>query len=291
MKLRFAAWLPALLMGTGVDTWAQTAPTALPVPSNAAFKQHLEELAGRVPDGFTIITQAPFVVIGDEPADIVKRHSKTVQWAVEKLKQDFFQRDPDEVIDIWLFRDKASYTNYAHVLFNDIPSSPFGYYSAAHHALVMNIGTGTGTLVHEIVHPFIRANFPSCPPWFNEGLASLYEAPTEKNGHIQGGINWRFKRLEKAIKEGRTISFEKLTSLDEHAFYGGDEYGQYYAQSRYLCYYLQEHGLLVKFYKQFVAAAKQDPTGFVTLKNILGETDMEAFRKKWEKFILGFRGS
>jgi len=28
-------------------------------------------------------------------------------------------------------------------------------------------------LVHEIVHPFMRANFPECPAWFNEGLASL----------------------------------------------------------------------------------------------------------------------
>ena len=34
----------------------------------------------------------------------------------------------------------------------------------------MNISTGGGTLVHEIVHPFIEANFPACPPWLNEGL-------------------------------------------------------------------------------------------------------------------------
>ena len=25
--------------------------------------------------------------------------------------------------------------------------------------------TGGGTLVHEIVHPFLRANFPECPAW------------------------------------------------------------------------------------------------------------------------------
>jgi hypothetical protein len=60
--------------------------------------------------------------------------------------------------------------------------------------------------------------------------------------------------------------------------------------ARYLCYYLQEQGLLVKFYHQFVTEAEQDPTGYATLKNVLGESDMEAFRKKWEKFVLGFRG-
>ena len=30
-------------------------------------------------------------------------------------------------------------------------------------------------LVHEMVHPFMDADFPACPAWFNEGLASLYE--------------------------------------------------------------------------------------------------------------------
>ena len=50
----------------------------------------------------------------------------------------------------------------------------------------MNISTGGGTLVHEIVHPFVAANFPNCPAWFNEGLGSLYEQSGEVNGAIHG---------------------------------------------------------------------------------------------------------
>ena len=74
-------------------------------------------------------------------------------------------------------------------------------------------------------------------------------------------------------------------------FYGGGaSYSQHYAQARYLCYYLQEKGLLVKFYHQFVAGAGHDPTGFATLKSVLGEKDMESFKRKWEKFVLGLRG-
>ena len=46
----------------------------------------------------------------------------------------------------------------------------------------------------------------------------------------------------------------------------------------------------MKFYHEFVAAAKEDPTGYATLKRVLGEKDMEAFEAKWEKFILGLRG-
>ena len=41
--------------------------------------------------------------------------------------------------------------------------------------MLMNISTGGGTLVHELVHALIRPDFPNVPTWFNEGLASLYE--------------------------------------------------------------------------------------------------------------------
>lgn len=47
----------------------------------------------------------------------------------------------------------------------------------------------------------------------------------------------------------------------------------------------------MKFYHQFVADAQRDPTGYAALKRVLGESDMEAFRKKWEKFVLGWRGA
>jgi hypothetical protein len=53
-----------------------------------------------------------------------------------------------------------------------------------------------------------------------------------------------------------------------------------------LCYYLQEHGLLVNFYREFNAHSREDPTGYATLQRVLSETDMTAFQKKWEKFVL-----
>jgi hypothetical protein len=150
----------------------------------------------------------------------------------------------------------------------------------------MNIGTGGGTLVHEIVHPFMEANFSAAPPWLNEGLGSLYEQCGDQNGHIHGYTNWRLPGLQRAIKAKTVPSFKTLTSMNEHAFYN-DERGTNYAQARYLCYYLQQQGLLVKFYKEFHANQKSDPTGYATLQKILEETDMDAFENKWEKFVLG----
>ena len=81
-------------------------------------------------------------------------------------------------------------------------------------------------------------------------------------------------------------SFTTLLSTTRDEFYEQDP-GSNYAQARYLCYYLQEHGLLTRFYREFHAARAADPTGFDTLKKVLGEADMETFQKKWEQFVLG----
>src|SRR5204863_118348 len=129
--------------------------------------------------------------------------TNTIAWASSRLKQEFFSRAPEQIVDVWLFKDDASYRKHARQLFGDSPTTPFGYYSHEHHALVMNISTGTGTLVHEMVHAFMPANFPGCPAWFNEGLASLYEQCGEKSGRIVGFPNWRLPKLQEAIRSGK----------------------------------------------------------------------------------------
>jgi len=256
--------------------------------SKSEFDQHIKELKKRIPSSeFSIVVQPPFVVVGDEPPDVVAQHAEeTIKWAVEKLKADFFPKDPEDILDIWLFKNAHSYEKYTQSIFNDKPSTPYGYYSRSHKALIMNIATGGGTLVHELVHPFVEANFPSCPPWLNEGLGSLYEAVGEQDGHIHGFVNWRLPGLQQAIKDGTVPSFKTLTGLDSTNFYS-DGRGVNYAQARYLCYYLQERGLLIKFYRQFHAQQANDPTGYKTLTSILG--NMDVFKKQWEKYVTDLR--
>jgi hypothetical protein len=98
-------------------------------------------------------------------------------------------------------------------------------------------------------------------------------------------VNWRLPGLQKAIKAGEVGSFKDLLAMDANAFYG-DTRGVNYAQARYLCYYLQQKGLLFTFYKKFHANQKTDPTGYQTLKSVLRETDMQQFQRKWEKYVL-----
>lgn len=258
--------------------------------TDADFAKHVAELKKKLPTNkFSVVIQPPFVVVGDEsPVEVVRRAEGTVKWAVERLKQDFFAKDPKEILDVWLFKDEQSYEKYTRLVFSETPTTPYGYYSSHHKALIMNIGTGGGTLVHEIVHPFMEANFPNCPPWLNEGLGSLYEQCGEVDGHIHGFTNWRLPGLQQAIRAKQVPPFKSLMALDTAGFYNEDK-GVNYGQARYLCYYLQQKGLLVKFYKEFHAHQKDDPTGYVSLRKILGETDMDAFQKRWEKFVLDLR--
>jgi hypothetical protein len=256
----------------------------------AEVAKHIRELKKKLPsDDFTIVEAPPFVVIGDDqPAEVRRRAKDTVEWAVEKLKAAYFEKDPEDILDIWLFKDKESYEDNAQKLFHTKPDTPYGYYSPTDKALIMNIATGGGTLVHEIVHPFVAANFPDCPAWFNEGLGSLYEQCGEEDGQIHGYTNWRLPDLQAAIRKHRVPSFKTLCSTTSEEFYEKDR-GTNYAQARYLCYYLQQEGLLQKFYHRFCANRKDDPTGYATLQEVLGRKDMSVFQKEWEEYVLKLR--
>ena len=258
--------------------------------TNADYAQHVMKLKEKLPEGdFHIVLQRPFVVVGDEAKDVVRQRAlQTVKWSVDRLKRAYFKRDPRDIIDIWLFKDKESYEKNAEKLFGAKPHTRFGYYSPSQKSLVMNISTGGGTLVHEIVHPFIASNFPRCPSWFNEGLASLYEQSSEYRGNIWGLTNWRLKGLQKAIVDEKVPEFEELCSTTTRQFYDEDK-GTNYSQARYLCYYLQQQGLLAKYYHAFRANAADDPTGLKTLKQVLGVDDLKKFKKDWEHFVMRLR--
>jgi len=263
----------------------------------ADYAVHIHGLKKRLPhDKFHIVLQPPFVVVGDQSQTMVRRHAtQTVQWTVDRIKRQYFKKDPDEIIDVWLFKDTESYEKHNLQLFSQKPTTPYGYYSPTHNVLVMNISTGGGTLVHEIVHPFMASNFPACPAWFNEGLASLYEQSSTRGGKIWGLTNWRLGGLQTAITDRRVPSFKTLCSTTTEQFYNQDP-GTNYSQARYLCYYLQERGLLNEYYHQCRANSQQDPTGYETLKRVLAagreplsDADMATFKVRWEKYVASLR--
>ena len=252
----------------------------------AALAQHVMKLKknGEIPDGYATRIVGPFLIIGDEAPSRVDHYAKTVAWTVDHLKRDFQMREPPNVIDVWLLGDADSYTDTVLRLLGLRPSTPYGFFMPSHQALFMNISTGGGTLVHELVHPFVGASFPAVPAWFNEGLASLYEAVREEHGQMWGLPNWRLAGLQRAIRAGKLPSFATMTADSRDHFYTS---GTSYAQARYLCLYLQEKGLLHRYYDQFRAGVSGDPSGYKTLVRVLGEPDMAGFEKQWQAWVLG----
>ncbi len=255
-------------------------------PSQKDLDDHAAALVERLKgDGFTVVVEPPFVVLGDGPAREV-RHIATgfLRSKVQLLEKDFFTKRPTKLLEVWLFHDEKSFRKGAKKYFNDTPDTPYGYYSPSDNALIMNV-SGLGTLSHELVHPFMEANFPDVPSWFNEGLASLFEYPGERKGHIIGHVNWRLPNLKKEIRAGTLPSFGKLLTTTRDGFYEAD--WDAYAQARYLVYYLQEQGKLRDFYQKFLAD-KTDHTGKTALEAVLGES-LDTFEPKWRKWVLALK--
>ncbi|HEY5934462.1 MAG TPA: DUF1570 domain-containing protein [Kofleriaceae bacterium] len=279
-------------------TDADPVPAPAPTPGKAfsftaaQYEAHIKALRTRFKklglSDLSVRVEDPFVVIGNGTPARLERDSGTVRWAADKLEQDFFAKRPAKILDIYLFADAKSYEHGVATLHGEAPDTPYGFYSPGDGALYMNIATGGGTLVHEIVHPYVQADFPSAPPWLNEGLGSLFEQSAERDGHIVGLTNWRLAGLHDAISADAVPSFKKLTGLDSAGFYGKGS-GTHYAQARYLLYYMQEKGLLRDFYRAFRAARTKDPTGFATLAAALGEKDMAAFQARWEVYVAKLR--
>jgi len=259
------------------------AAPALAEPSqkelDARAKQLEQKLKGQ---GYTVLVEPPFVVVGDSPAGEVKRVTTGfLRTKVALLEKDFFAKRPDRLLEVWLFRDEKSFRKGAKKFFNDNPDTPYGYYSPDANALIMN-ASGLGTLSHELVHPYMEANFPDVPSWFNEGLASLYEQPSERKGHIVGLPNWRLPNLKREIRANKLPKLQALLGTTRDGFYEANY--DSYAYARYIVYYLQEQGKLQDFYKKFLED-KKDLTGATALQAVLGES-LESFEPKWRKWVL-----
>ena len=255
--------------------------TALAEPSRAELDDHAKQLetklAGR---GFTILVEPPFVVVGNAP-NTKKIATGFLRDKRELLEKDFFAKRPDKLLEVWLFKNEKAFRKGAKEFFHDPPDTPFGYYSPDDNALVMNVD-GLGTLSHELVHPYMEANFPDVPAWFNEGLASLFEYPSERKGHIIGLVNWRLPGLKQEIKADTLPPLTTLLKTNSDEFYNAT--WDAYAQARYLVYYLQEHDKLHEFFTKFQADT-DDKTGKTALESVLGE-DLATFEPKWRKWVM-----
>ena len=237
---------------------------------------------------FNYLVAGPFVIAGDgSAAKLARYRDNTVLAAARALKATYFDADPTEPVLILLFERAGPYKRLAKKWFNDDDVPHFGFFRRSDRVMLMNVGTGTGTLVHELVHALMAPDFPDVPDWFYEGLASLYEQCSLSGDTISGHENWRLPDLQDAIRAKRLRPLSEMIQAPQ--FYEEKLVGLNYAHSRYLMLYLQEKGLLKDYYRLFREGVKNDPTGLATLKQVLKTDDLADFDAAWRRWVLTLR--
>ncbi len=251
------------------------------------FTSRINELTGKLTSDFIVKEHSYFVIASNlNEAETEKILTQTIDRAVDCFYNDYFHTKPTEATTIFLFKDDKTYRYWAKSLYDDDDLSKYGYYKPSEKTMLMNINTGTGTLVHEMTHALARYDFPDIPSWFNEGLGSLYERCSLNNKTILGYVNWRLPALQDAIADKSYKSIERLMKTNWEEFYG-DGSDVNYSQARYLCMYMQEQGLLKKYYQNFRDSYNDDNTGIKQMEKITGKSinELDAEYVAWVKSL------
>jgi len=226
--------------------------TPWPVPVPSEVEKLVAELKKDLPD-YTIHKIGPWVIatnLSDKKAE--RFLEGTIATYAAQIQRQLFQKFPRRTpVKVLLFKDRLSYESGCKKLFYEIPDTPYGFYSRQYNSMAMNIGTGGGTLLHEMVHAMAETDFPRIPAWLNEGIGSLFEASDMRNdGSVIGVKNWRIGELVPAINNKSVTPLRELLAMSDERFYK-DRSSLNYAVARYFMQYLQEHGKLEGFYSRY----------------------------------------
>jgi hypothetical protein len=257
-------------------------------PLARACDQSAARLEKELGLGCQVIARSPFVLGGDLGRDELEAwHADTIVPAVWAMQCRYFQTPPNRPVTVLLFRDEQSYNRFCQTLFGDSDISVYGYYKPNMRTLVLNVGTGSGTLLHELTHALMDFDFPGAPDWLNEGLASLHEQCRFRTGAdgpwIEGLVNWRLKGLQEVIRQGRLRSVSELVA---DANFRGPLVGTNYAQARYFCLYMQHQGVLEEFFRTVRAAGKSDPRGINSIAKVFGGANWPQLDRDFQRWVV-----
>lgn len=274
----------ALVIAAALTSCCKVGSTTEPL-SGAALEAARVAAHDRAGAGFVSATaRSPFVVVA---TSVVDRDDavRTIEWAGSRLRRQLFDLEPAEPITVWVFGTEDEYRRGSSAQVGVVPDTPYGFYRPCSRALVVDAAYGWGTLIHEMVHAYMDADFPDAPPWLQEGLASLFENAVERDdGSIYGTTNWRRAALKTALSRKRAPSFDRLARAGRGDLHGDDGH-LYYAAARYLCFWLQQRGLLERFYREH---RRRKGDGLAVLRDVAA-METAALRTEWEVFVMALR--
>jgi hypothetical protein len=232
----------------------------------------LRDLREQMGEDFQIARRGEFLVA----SDVDTQEFRTLVDGVlacchEYLVRDYFDAKGKKAVTVYVFRDERSYAAHLRLLFNMEPISPYGHYGHSQRYIVVNYDTGPGTLVHELTHALMAPDFPQAPIWVSEGIASLYEQCRVEEDTLKGDPNWRLPELLDALANKTVTPLDVLLGLSVRNF-RRDHESLHYAESRYFCKYMEEKGVLRKFYHLFRDGYSQDNTGLKFVLQAFGKS-------------------
>lgn len=233
-----------------------------------------------------IIVRTPYILAGDLSEEELDYHySETILPTARALQLAYFDAPLDEPITILLFSSERAYRDAASKLDRRNTTNYYGYYIRTDRRIVLNIGTGEGTLSHELAHALGHFDFPNMPEWFDEGLASIYEEAdfTDDGLQLVGVSNWRLNHLLHAMQKRKLQTLESLITSRKIR---SERQEVDYAHSRYFCLYLQDRGLLPFFYRKFRANIDEDPSGLRTLCEIFDTPNLDPIDRDFRKWVI-----
>lgn len=280
MSLQAQAQKPPLVISPNLQERTQRLEKLVAEQTAATQKLLTEDLQ--------IVVHSPFIMAGNYSREkLTSYYTDLIQPSAAALGRMYFTNRPDTPIVVWLFSDEKSYALHAERIYGDKNVSVYGYYKPDKRALVMNLNTGGGTLIHELTHALAVYDFPGQPDWFNEGLASLYEQSSFQGRGEQmqliGMANWRLPKLQEAITAKQ---LPPMTTLMTEKDFRGTNVGRNYAQARYLCMYLQEQGKLGEFYRRYRDNRLNDAHGIASLEKTIGAAAMATLDADYQKWVM-----
>ena len=262
-RIRIGVVLSLTLLLWGVGIARLSGVSAVPQPAhgrrtlarldfNTALAVEAALLRAQLPGAFTVRVSSPYVVASDlGPAQLDRVIAQTLQAATKALFASYIQTAPPAPVRTYLFAGRTSYVIISRILWKDENPEMFGYSSPVQDMMVMDISTGGGTLIHELTHILLWADFPAIPIWFNEALGSLHEAVEIHPDRLVGLPNWRGASVKDALRRNSLRSLDELVSDPD--FYGKNVVINY-AHARYFCLFLQDRCDLKRFYRLMKAS-------------------------------------
>ncbi len=248
------------------------------------LREFEDELRQKYPMRFNFKVSKYFLLACDCDARTQAGLQEYLDAFFQTIYPRYFKYEPPGAWRIVYFKNKADFHEQT-------GSEAYGFY--VRNARIMNtyVGSGHGTLWHELTHGFVDANVSRStavtPAWFDEGFASFYEmAFLERGGVSEGYTNWRLPMLQASLRAGKVLPLK--TALK----YTGFTENFNYAEARFFFVYLWVNGKMEDFVRAYIyeilpksIGAARDEDTVKLVERLLGK-DIETIDKEYRAMAL-----